>query len=91
MASQGHKPVSRTVFVDPKSGEQRIQVSEVASDFVQITPLGAGREVGRSCLIVKYKGKTIMVFFFFWLSDLIFYKKRCLELVFSCFILLQFR
>lgn len=28
---------------------------------MKIIPLGAGAEVGRSCHILKYKGKTIMV------------------------------
>ena len=28
---------------------------------VSVTPLGAGQEVGRSCIIVKYLGKTIMM------------------------------
>ena len=27
---------------------------------LSITPLGAGCEVGRSCILLKYKGKTIM-------------------------------
>lgn len=31
------------------------------SDFVRITPLGAGQEVGRSCHIIEFKGKTIML------------------------------
>jgi len=31
------------------------------SQEMQIIPLGAGAEVGRSCHILKYKGKTIMV------------------------------
>jgi cleavage and polyadenylation specificity factor subunit 3 len=26
-----------------------------------LTPLGAGNEVGRSCIIMRYKGKTIML------------------------------
>lgn len=26
-----------------------------------ITPLGAGLEVGRSCIVLSYKGKNIMV------------------------------
>ena len=30
-------------------------------DFFEFMPLGSGQEVGRSCHIVKYKGKTIMV------------------------------
>ena len=29
-------------------------------DRMEITPLGAGREVGRSCCIVRYRGSTIM-------------------------------
>eukprot|EP00887_Chlorella_sp_A99_P001920 scaffold18.g1920.t1 len=28
---------------------------------LSITPLGAGQEVGRSCIIVKYQGKTVML------------------------------
>lgn len=28
---------------------------------LEITPLGAGNEVGRSCIILKYKQKTVMV------------------------------
>jgi cleavage and polyadenylation specificity factor subunit 3 len=31
------------------------------SEFVRFTPLGAGNEVGRSCHILQYKGKTIML------------------------------
>lgn len=31
------------------------------SDLLTITPLGAGNEVGRSCHILRFKGKTIMV------------------------------
>lgn len=29
-----------------------------------ITPLGAGLEVGRSCIVMSYKGKNVMVDFF---------------------------
>lgn len=35
--------------------------SEAETDTFTVTPLGAGHEVGRSCIIVKYKGKTVMV------------------------------
>ncbi|TPX56215.1 hypothetical protein PhCBS80983_g04700 [Powellomyces hirtus] len=28
---------------------------------MRMTPLGAGQEVGRSCLLLEYKGKTIML------------------------------
>jgi predicted metal-dependent RNase len=31
-------------------------------DLMIIKPLGAGQEVGRSCHILSYKKKTIMVF-----------------------------
>jgi len=33
----------------------------LGSDEMVIMPLGAGNEVGRSCIIMKFKGKTIMV------------------------------
>ena len=29
--------------------------------LLQVIPLGAGQEVGRSCIIVKYQGKTVML------------------------------
>ena len=32
-----------------------------STDQLQITPLGSGREVGRSCHIIKFKGKCIML------------------------------
>jgi Cft2 family RNA processing exonuclease len=32
------------------------------SDQLTIMPLGAGCEVGRSCILLKFKGKTIMVY-----------------------------
>jgi predicted metal-dependent RNase len=31
------------------------------SERMKVTPLGAGNEVGRSCIMVEFKGKTIMV------------------------------
>ena len=30
-------------------------------DKLTITPLGAGLEVGRSCIVLSYKGKNVMV------------------------------
>ena len=30
-------------------------------DILECIPLGAGQEVGRSCMQMKYKGKTVMV------------------------------
>lgn len=33
----------------------------LGSEQLTIMPLGAGSEVGRSCIIVKFKGKTIML------------------------------
>ncbi|KAI9026292.1 beta-lactamase-like protein [Hyaloraphidium curvatum] len=32
-----------------------------AADVLRITPLGAGNEVGRSCIVIEYKNKTIML------------------------------
>jgi len=50
----------RTIHINPKT-KANIDVSEVASDFMSITPLGSGKEVGRSCIVIKYKGKTVML------------------------------
>ena len=33
----------------------------LGSEQLTITPLGAGSEVGRSCIVVRFKGKTIML------------------------------
>eukprot|EP00929_Paragymnodinium_shiwhaense_P002556 TRINITY_DN102842_c0_g1_i1.p1 TRINITY_DN102842_c0_g1~~TRINITY_DN102842_c0_g1_i1.p1 ORF type:complete len:702 (-),score=125.63 TRINITY_DN102842_c0_g1_i1:59-2164(-) len=33
---------------------------EVDGDVLEITPLGAGAEVGRSCAVVRFRGKTVM-------------------------------
>ncbi|KAF9931021.1 Cleavage and polyadenylation specificity factor subunit 3, partial [Modicella reniformis] len=32
-----------------------------ANDLMEVTPLGAGSEVGRSCHVLKYKGKTVLL------------------------------
>ena len=36
-------------------------MSLLSSEPLRITPLGAGNEVGRSCIMLNYKGKTIML------------------------------
>jgi hypothetical protein len=33
----------------------------VDDDEMEIMPIGAGNEVGRSCIVLKFKGKTLMV------------------------------
>lgn len=50
----------------PTTGEIVIQTSQQNStsssgDSLEIMPIGAGNEVGRSCVILKYKGKVVMV------------------------------
>lgn len=37
----------------------------IDEDILQIFPLGGGQEVGRSCIMIKFKGKLIMVKFLF--------------------------
>ena len=46
----------------PKFATRTLGDDVFGSDRMKITPLGAGNEVGRSCLIVEFKGRTIMVF-----------------------------
>lgn len=41
--------------------KRKIEVVTDDEDLLQITPLGAGNEVGRSCIVLKFKGKTVMV------------------------------
>ncbi|CBZ51704.1 hypothetical protein NCLIV_014990 [Neospora caninum Liverpool] len=45
------------VHIEASSKRRRLFLGE---DWVEITPLGAGCEVGRSCVIVRYKGVTVM-------------------------------
>ncbi|KAF6198483.1 hypothetical protein GE061_008231 [Apolygus lucorum] len=42
-----------------RKGDSGMPMEE--SDLLSITPLGAGQEVGRSCIMVEYKGKKIML------------------------------
>ena len=42
---------------DPASDAQ----GKEAGDLMELTPLGAGQEVGRSCMYFQFKGKTILV------------------------------
>merc|ERR1719506_728359 len=46
---------TKTVTVDGKA-----KVVDVEGERLEVTPLGAGCEVGRSCVIVTFKGRTIM-------------------------------
>ncbi|KAJ1721986.1 endoribonuclease ysh1 [Coemansia erecta] len=43
-----------------KAGEVVMPIED-EDDLLKITPLGAGREVGRSCIVLQYKGKTVML------------------------------
>lgn len=45
-----------------RSNRDAFSTRTVIDDSVmEITALGAGSEVGRSCILLKYKGKTIML------------------------------
>ena len=45
----------------PPSLKRRDSFVAREEDKLIITPLGAGNEVGRSCVYMAYKGKTILV------------------------------
>ncbi|ORX48407.1 Metallo-hydrolase/oxidoreductase [Piromyces finnis] len=47
--------------VKRKAIEIEVPGSGNQTDMLKITPLGAGNEVGRSCILLEYKGKTIML------------------------------
>ena len=38
-------------------------IGENPDNTLRVTPLGAGSEVGRSCIIVEFKNKRVMVSF----------------------------
>eukprot|EP01132_Coremiostelium_polycephalum_P004064 gene4064-5088_t len=40
--------------------KRHIEGGTESDDILEIKPLGAGSEVGRSCVLLKYKGKSIM-------------------------------
>ena len=43
-------------------GKRKAEVTlEGEGDILEIMPIGAGSEVGRSCILLKFKGKHIMV------------------------------
>lgn len=41
---------------------------EDENDIMKIMPLGAGNEVGRSSILLEYKGKTVLVGYFFFFN-----------------------
>lgn len=50
-----------------RKAELQVPITD-ENDLLKITPLGSGNEVGRSSILLEYKGKTILVgckFFFF--------------------------
>lgn len=47
-----------------KALKRSSSVTRDAGDQLIITPLGAGNEVGRSCVYMSYKGKTVLVYLF---------------------------
>ena len=42
------------------SGDQSVLLSGRGDSQLEIKPLGAGCEVGRSCIMMRYRGKTVM-------------------------------
>lgn len=54
-------------------------------DKLEVTPLGAGNEVGRSCVYMTYKGKTVMVCYkFLHYTSLLQYLNSCSIARISC-------
>jgi cleavage and polyadenylation specificity factor subunit 3 len=58
--------IQKKMAKEPEKATLKKPLDEISKDgsnedVVQIIPLGAGQEVGRSCIIVRYLGKTIML------------------------------
>lgn len=45
---------------DAKIGPDGVQAGSSLAEDMRITMLGAGQEVGRSCCVIEYKGKTVV-------------------------------
>ena len=45
----------------PPMQHSRIAMDDDSDNILEIIPLGSGQEVGRSCIVIKYKGKAVMV------------------------------
>lgn len=43
-----------------RKAELQVPITD-ENDLLKITPLGSGNEVGRSSILLEYKGKTILV------------------------------
>lgn len=46
---------------DTKKRKAPDAAAAATTEKMTVTVLGAGNEVGRSCVVMRYKGKTIMV------------------------------
>uniref|UniRef100_A0A8C2FSW0 Cleavage and polyadenylation specific factor 3 n=1 Tax=Cyprinus carpio TaxID=7962 RepID=A0A8C2FSW0_CYPCA len=53
-----------------------VPVPAEESDQLLIRPLGAGQEVGRSCIILEFKGRKIMVSYILWHGCITSFKGR---------------
>eukprot|EP01116_Phalansterium_solitarium_P022031 TRINITY_DN7121_c0_g1_i1.p1 TRINITY_DN7121_c0_g1~~TRINITY_DN7121_c0_g1_i1.p1 ORF type:complete len:708 (-),score=188.83 TRINITY_DN7121_c0_g1_i1:377-2500(-) len=40
--------------------KRKIETSQGSVDVLEVMPIGAGNEVGRSCVLMRFKGKTVM-------------------------------
>jgi len=46
---------------DAPEGVPAAEEGRGSADTLEVTPLGAGSEVGRSCILLSYKGKNVML------------------------------
>jgi hypothetical protein len=55
---------AKVIMASSSSGNAKRKATTVQLEdgsVMEIMPIGAGSEVGRSCIIVKFKGKQVMV------------------------------
>lgn len=46
--------------VDAKISSNGVESTSTLDEELKITMLGAGQEVGRSCCVIQYKGRTVV-------------------------------
>jgi len=57
----GMNQTAKITVPSKRKADTSVSSLEAEEDILEVMPIGAGNEVGRSCIMMKFKGKHIMV------------------------------
>ena len=57
----GMNQTAKIAVPSKRKADTSVSSLEAEEDILEVMPIGAGNEVGRSCIMMKFKGKHIMV------------------------------